>query len=303
MSNTKHITDQLSAYLDNRLSAGDRARVEAHLRGCEQCRRDLAELGYTVNMVRALPVMRRPRTYTLAEVPVAQHWALGWLYRLMGSATLAAALLLVVVLSADMLSLGGRAASPAPPMAMSAATAASATGNAADTARAAEAPKAAPTPAAATQVMPTPPSFAPAPTVGLGGGPPPTTAAAAPTTRPPAPTVGLGGGPPATPSPLPTGPSQPSTAGVISVTATATLTPTVTPSPTATATITPTATPSPSPTATSAPPPPPRPSATPQTAPAPASGIAPARLVEFALAVFVLGGLGLTLLLRALRPS
>src|SRR5512143_3282142 len=129
MSNTKHVTDQLSAYLDNRLSAGDRARVDAHLRGCDQCRQDLAELGYTVNMVRALPVMRRPRSYTLAETPAATHWALGWLYRAMGGATLAAALLLVVVLSADMLSLaGGGAASPAlPPVAMSAATAAGAT--------------------------------------------------------------------------------------------------------------------------------------------------------------------------------
>lgn len=284
MSNTKHITDQLSAYLDNRLSAGDRARVEAHLRGCDQCRRDLAELGYTVNMVRALPVIRRPRSYTLAETPAAPHWALGWLYRLMGGATMAAALLFVVVLAVDMLSFGaGGAASPAPPVAMSAATAAGTTENAADSARASEAPKAAPTRAAAAPVVPTAPGFAPAPTVV-----PQSVPATAPTA-----------------SPQPTGPSQPSTAGVISVTATATASPSMTPSPTPTATVTPTrtptATPSPHPTATSTPPPPPRAAATAQ--PSPTGGIAPARLVEFALAVFVLGGLGLTLLLRALRPS
>ncbi|MBI5878191.1 MAG: zf-HC2 domain-containing protein [Chloroflexi bacterium] len=293
MSNGKHITDQLSAYLDNRLNAAERARLETHLRGCAQCRRDLAELGYTVNTVRALPVMRRPRSYTLSEAQVAPpRWAFGWLYRAMGVATVAAMLLLGLVLTADLLSFTGSGsmapAAPAP-AAMSAATRTNEA--ASDTARAPEQPKAAPTRAAAAVAQPTTAPAAPVVPPAAA----PTTAAAAPTARPPA-----------TASPAPTtGPGLPSTAGA-AITATATTTPTATPSATATATPAPTNTPSPtaspSPTATTAATATPAP-VTRQAQPAAPAGPDPLRIAEFALVLVVLGALGLTLLLRATRPS
>lgn len=37
-------TDRLSDYLDGELDAGDRAQVESHLAGCEDCRKTLADL-------------------------------------------------------------------------------------------------------------------------------------------------------------------------------------------------------------------------------------------------------------------
>lgn len=48
------IADRLSDYLDGTLSPRDVSRVEAHLLGCERCRRTLAELGRTVDLLRSL---------------------------------------------------------------------------------------------------------------------------------------------------------------------------------------------------------------------------------------------------------
>jgi anti-sigma factor RsiW len=47
-------SDRLSDYLDGSLSAREAARVEMHLLGCERCRRTLAELGRTVDLLRSL---------------------------------------------------------------------------------------------------------------------------------------------------------------------------------------------------------------------------------------------------------
>lgn len=100
-----HLTDEeLSASLDRRLSVTERDRVEAHLAGCEDCRRQLAELERTVGLLRTMPVAIPPRVF---RGPVdegggrdarAPGWAQpGWL-RALGSA---AAALMLLVLAVD----------------------------------------------------------------------------------------------------------------------------------------------------------------------------------------------------------
>lgn len=309
MSNGTHITDQLSAYLDNRLNALERAQADAHLRACAQCQRDLAELRYTVAMVRELPVMRRPRSYTLPETAAAPRWAFGWLYRLMSAGTAVAALLFVLALSADLLG-SGMAGSSAPAAPMAALAPTRANENAADTARAPEQQKSSPTTRSAAAPA------APAPTIAAAQATtaPSSAQAAAPTVAPPAAAMAVTTLPTALPTnrPAPTatpssgmggGPPMPAGAAA-TATATATASATPSPSPTATATPSPTRTP----TATASPTP--LPTATATAVPAPTPKPAPAasgpdllRLVEFALGLMVLGGLGLTLLLRATRPS
>lgn len=48
-------TDKLSEYLDDELTAADRAMVEAHLAGCEACTAVLADLTRVVERARRLP--------------------------------------------------------------------------------------------------------------------------------------------------------------------------------------------------------------------------------------------------------
>src|SRR4051812_46051598 len=54
MSNL-HPSAQLSAYLDDALSAVERSAVGAHLDSCGDCRRRLSELRTTASLMRALP--------------------------------------------------------------------------------------------------------------------------------------------------------------------------------------------------------------------------------------------------------
>jgi len=53
--NTDVFTDRLSEYLDNELSAAERASVEAHLDACSACRTTLEELRAVVARAAALP--------------------------------------------------------------------------------------------------------------------------------------------------------------------------------------------------------------------------------------------------------
>lgn len=62
----RHLTtEQLSALLDEQLSGEERAACEAHLRGCQQCRSELADLRQTVALLHALPAPSLPRSFTL----------------------------------------------------------------------------------------------------------------------------------------------------------------------------------------------------------------------------------------------
>jgi hypothetical protein len=67
-------TEQLSALLDKQLSAQEQAIVDAHLQTCQQCRLALAELRQTVVMLRALPQVEVPRSFTLpARLAIVQE--------------------------------------------------------------------------------------------------------------------------------------------------------------------------------------------------------------------------------------
>jgi Putative zinc-finger len=55
-----HLGERLSAFLDGELIADERAEVEAHLRQCAACARELEELGAVDAMARELPVQAPP---------------------------------------------------------------------------------------------------------------------------------------------------------------------------------------------------------------------------------------------------
>ena len=61
--------EQLSAYLDGELADGERKVLEAHLVGCAECQRELAQLRHVRKLLRALPTPALPRSFTL---PVQQ---------------------------------------------------------------------------------------------------------------------------------------------------------------------------------------------------------------------------------------
>jgi anti-sigma factor RsiW len=60
------MTEQLSAYLDKQpLSAEEQSQVEAHLKTCELCQQELADLRQTVALLHALPQPALPRSFVL----------------------------------------------------------------------------------------------------------------------------------------------------------------------------------------------------------------------------------------------
>jgi len=65
------VANDLSAYLDEELSPAERARVEAHLATCEQCRARLEELRQTVVLLRSLPPVPAPRSFAIDPGAVA----------------------------------------------------------------------------------------------------------------------------------------------------------------------------------------------------------------------------------------
>jgi negative regulator of sigma E activity len=60
--------EQLSAYVDGELPAGERALVEEHVATCAECRAEVAALTQLRRVLRALPAPALPRSFTL---PVA----------------------------------------------------------------------------------------------------------------------------------------------------------------------------------------------------------------------------------------
>src|SRR5436190_13353395 len=64
MSTNPHPRAQLSAYLDDALSATERSAVAAHLDVCADCRARLAELRATASLIRALPDLVPSRRLT-----------------------------------------------------------------------------------------------------------------------------------------------------------------------------------------------------------------------------------------------
>ena len=59
----------LSAYVDGEVTPSEVVRVEEHLAGCEECVSELESLRATSNLLRSLPDLEVPRSFTLREVP------------------------------------------------------------------------------------------------------------------------------------------------------------------------------------------------------------------------------------------
>jgi anti-sigma factor RsiW len=102
-----------SAYLDGELDAGERARVETHLRGCAPCREGVADLGRTRAALRSVPVRRAP--HTLFDEP-AGHPSRAHPTRSPGVSVTAAAILGLLVGAAFALGSGNE--SEPPPVAL-----------------------------------------------------------------------------------------------------------------------------------------------------------------------------------------
>jgi hypothetical protein len=62
--------ERLSAYLDGEVSPAERAELDAHMRDCEPCQRELAALRQTRALLRTLPTPALPRDFSLPEQPV-----------------------------------------------------------------------------------------------------------------------------------------------------------------------------------------------------------------------------------------
>lgn len=96
----------LSAYLDQELSAARRQKVEEHLHGCPACQARLAELRTLKQTLRSLPEAAAPRSFALtpeqARRPQPQPaYAIARVYPVLRNAAAAAAVLFFAFVAAD----------------------------------------------------------------------------------------------------------------------------------------------------------------------------------------------------------
>jgi anti-sigma factor RsiW len=111
MSERNHVKDQLAEYAVGGLSGRARARIEMHLRGCAECREELAALERTGELLAAVPLEDAPagtwgavrqRIAPRAQTP-ARRAPLRWAWGTVGVAAL-----VVIMLGAFLLwPLGG----------------------------------------------------------------------------------------------------------------------------------------------------------------------------------------------------
>jgi hypothetical protein len=107
--------EELSAYLDGRLSPAESTRLENHLASCEPCRRHLEGLRAVVEGLRALPSAPAPRSFALRPEQVEARRSqtpagLGaWAFGPTGAAA-AALLVFLVLVGVDLGTLGGKGA-------------------------------------------------------------------------------------------------------------------------------------------------------------------------------------------------
>ena len=90
----------LSVYIDGQVNDSERARVEAHLDGCEACRSELTTLRATVDLLASLPQIVPSRSFalTLEPEPVRSYEPLMWTARVVAPV---AAVLLVALVAGD----------------------------------------------------------------------------------------------------------------------------------------------------------------------------------------------------------
>ena len=99
------VDERLSDYIDNQLSASDRAQFDKHLSECSPCRASLESMKWTVALMKQTPVVTTRRSFVL-PVPVKRQptWAFGFA----SFAAVAATLLLFALIGIDLITqLGG----------------------------------------------------------------------------------------------------------------------------------------------------------------------------------------------------
>lgn len=100
--NCSRIRQRLSAYIDVYLSPQELNEVESHLAACPDCQKELESLQATAAMLRQLPQVSPPRSFRIAQEEPSRRWAALPVLRL---ATAAAAVLLVMAFTADLVNL------------------------------------------------------------------------------------------------------------------------------------------------------------------------------------------------------
>jgi anti-sigma factor RsiW len=111
LANRRHraLREELSAYLDGRLSSEAKRRLEEHLGACAACRSELEELRSVVEAMRSLPTVPAPRSFAIEPAAAPRPRPVGAPRASLALGGLSAAALLVfaVILSADLLTRPG----------------------------------------------------------------------------------------------------------------------------------------------------------------------------------------------------
>jgi Putative zinc-finger len=95
---TEHVTELLSAYIDDQVTLPERRQVDEHLANCALCQADLADLRGLSGTLRLLPSAGAPRSFALGPQPTRPLALSGtWAGYLRALSSVAAALVVVVV--------------------------------------------------------------------------------------------------------------------------------------------------------------------------------------------------------------
>jgi len=123
----RYASARLSTYIDGRLEARERERVERHLAVCPPCREEVVSLRQTVSVLRELPPRPLPRSFALpasARAAQARHRRWDVAFGALRTATLVTATLLMLLVSGDALLSAALTGQPVPLIAGEAAPAA-----------------------------------------------------------------------------------------------------------------------------------------------------------------------------------
>jgi hypothetical protein len=117
--------EDLSAYLDGRLSDSDKDRVDSHIGSCDACARKLVEMSALLADLRRLPDVKAPRSFTLTpqmaaelrrEKDIQQRTSARRVYLGLSGATAAAAVILVALVGSTALLSHNNATTPSSPI-------------------------------------------------------------------------------------------------------------------------------------------------------------------------------------------
>ncbi len=74
----RHVSEELSAYVDGRAEPKQKALIERHLAECAQCAAELEQLRCLIDAIRATPPVRSPRSFALSPEMVRERPRRSW---------------------------------------------------------------------------------------------------------------------------------------------------------------------------------------------------------------------------------